>query len=103
MSYLEEYNRPVFAKLLAEPENTMDPNAIAVYIMSSGDYAKVGYIAKELTKYVHPVLNDPTLDVEVSKIRFCATHCMIGFYLTVDITKKGLWDKAVIRTSKNVM
>jgi hypothetical protein len=103
MSYLEEYNRPVFAKLLAEPENTVDPNAIAVYIMSSGDYEKVGYIAKELTKYVHPVLNDPTLDVEVSKIRFSATYCMIGFYLTVDITKKGVWDKAVIRASKNVM
>jgi hypothetical protein len=42
--------------------------------MSSGDYDKVGYIAKELTRYVHPVLNDPSLDVTVKKIHFCTTY-----------------------------
>jgi hypothetical protein len=103
MLYVEEYNRPVFAKLLAEPNNAVDPNAIAVYVMSSGDYEKVGYIAKELTQYVHPVLNDPTLDVEVNKIRFCVAFRLSGFYLTIDITKKGLWDKTVIKASKKAM
>lgn len=103
LMYLEDYNRPVFAKLVAEPENIVDPNAIAVYVMSSGDYEKVGYIAKELTQYVHPVLNDPAFDVEINKIRFCATYRMIGFYLTINITKKGSWDKTVMKASKNVM
>ena len=101
--YLEEYNRPVFAKLEAEPENATDRNAIAVYIMSSGDYDKVGYIAKELTQYVHPVLNNPSLNVEVKKICFCAIYRMIGFYVTIEITKRGLWDDAVVRASKKVV
>ena len=103
LQYLEEYNRPVFAKLEAEPENAADQNAIAVYVMSSGDYEKVGYIAKELTQHVHPVLSDPSLNVEVKKIRFCTIYRMIGFYLTIEITKKGLWDNAVVSASKKVM
>ena len=71
--------------------------------MSSGDYDKVGYIAKELTQYVHPVLNDPSLNVEVKKIRFCAIYRMIRFYVTIEITKRGLWDDAVVRASKKVV
>ncbi|CAB3986650.1 Hypothetical predicted protein, partial [Paramuricea clavata] len=42
-SYLEEYNRPVFVKLEAEPENIVDRNAIAVNVMSSGDYKILCY------------------------------------------------------------
>jgi hypothetical protein len=101
-SYLEEYNRPVFTKIEAEPENVHDKHAIAVYIMSSSDYEKVGYIPSELTKYIHPILKDPNLDVSVNRIRFCTTFQKIGFYLTIDITKKGLWDIAVVKASKNV-
>lgn len=74
LQYLEEYNRPVFAKLEAEPENAADQNAIAVHVMSSGDYEKVGYIAKELTQHVYPVLSDPSLNGEVKKIRFCTIY-----------------------------
>ena len=58
--------------------------------MSSGDYGKVGYIAKELTQHVHPVLSDPSLNDEVKTIRFCAIYRMIGFYLTIEIAKKGI-------------
>ena len=100
--YLEEHNRPVFAKLVAEPENVYDKNAIAVYVKSSSNYEKVGYIAKELTQYVHPVLSDKSHDVLVEKIRFCTTFRMIGFYLTITITKKGLWDNKVVCASKMV-
>lgn len=101
-SYLEEYNRPVFAKIEAEPENMHDKHAIAVYIMSSEDYEKVGYIPSELTKYIHPILKDPDLEVTVNRIRFCTTFQRIGFYLTIDITRKGLWYNAVVKASKNV-
>ncbi len=101
-TYLEEHNRHVFAKIEAEPDNPYDKHAIAVYVMSSSDYEKVGYIAKELTQYVHPVLYDKSLDVSVKKIRFCTTYCMVGYYLTINISKKGLWDKQVISASKRV-
>ena len=100
--YLYEHNRHIFAKLEAEPENPHDKNAIAVYIMFSADYEKVGYLASELTRFVHPLLKDPTLKVTVKQIRFCTTFLMIGFYLTIDITRTGLWEKSVIKASRKV-
>ena len=47
--YLYEHNRHIFAKLGVEPENPHDKNVIAVYIMSSADYEKVGYLASLLS------------------------------------------------------
>lgn len=40
--------------LVAEPENPMDAQAIAVYI----DYERIGYIDKEETAQVHPLLDE---------------------------------------------
>jgi hypothetical protein len=45
-TYLEEHNRHVVAKIKAEPDNPYDKHAIAVYVTSSSDYEKVGFIAK---------------------------------------------------------
>ena len=101
-SYLHEHNRPIFARIEAEPENAHDKHAIAVYISSSSGYEKVGFIARELTKYIHPILNDRHTDVDVHKIRFCTTFQKIGFYLSINITKKGLWDDEVVKASKKV-
>ena len=85
---LYEYNRQVFVKLCPEPENENDPNSISVQINYDEDepYYTVGYIARELTKYMHPIINE--LEVSVKKIRFCTTYMRIGFYLTIDVTKK---------------
>ena len=94
----------IFVKLKAEPDNLYDRNAIAVYIMASSEYKKVGYLASELTQYLHPLLNDPSLGVSVNKIRFCTTFLMIGFYLTLNIIMKGLWEKqfskVVVKSSR---
>lgn len=100
--YLYEHNRPVFVKLEAEPDNPIDKHAIAVYIMSSSNYEKVDHIARELTQFLHPLLKDPTLEVAVKKIRFSTTFLMIGFYLTINITKRGTWDKKVVEASCTV-
>lgn len=48
--FFYEHNRHVFANLDAELENPDDKNAIAVYIVSSSEYDKVGYIASELIR-----------------------------------------------------
>ena len=95
-------NRHISVKLESEPCNTVDSRAIAVFIKSSADYKKVGYIASELTQFVHPLLEEQSLEVSVRAIRFCATFLMIGFYLTIDITKRGLWERAVIKASRKV-
>ena len=100
--HLYEHNGPLFVRLRKEVDNLYDQNAIAIYIMASSDYKKVGYIARELTKFVHPLLSDLSLEVSVNKIRFSTTFLMIGFYLTIDITKTGVWEKAVVKASSKV-
>ena len=100
--YLHTYNRPVFAKLVAEPENQADKNAIAVYVMTEDDYEKVGYIPKELTMYLHGPLKASELDVSVKDVRFRTTYLLMGFYITLSISKKGAWNSFVVRASLKV-
>jgi hypothetical protein len=98
-----EHNRPAFFKLQAEPENKYDNNAIAVLIKSSSDYyEKVGYIARELTIYVHPYLSEVSFCASIKCIRFRTTFLMVGFYITITLTKKGLWHNQVVKASKSV-
>ena len=99
---LYEHDRPLFVNLKAEPDNLHDQNATAVYIMASSNYKKVGYIAHELTKFVHPLLSDPSLEVSLNKIRFSTTFLLISFYLTIEFTRKGVWEKAVVKASSKV-
>ena len=98
---LHDYNRNVYAKLEKEPDNITDSEAIAVYISVDGcgeEFQKVGYIAKELTQYLTPILKK--MNVSVRNIRFCTTYYRMGYYLTLDITKDGLWHESVIKASK---
>ena len=57
--------------------------------MSYSDYEKVGYLPTELTRLVHSLLKDPKLEVTVKQIRFCTTLLMIGFCLTIEISRTG--------------
>lgn len=99
---LYDFNRPVFVQLCLEPENENDPNAIAVQINYDEDkpYYIVGYIAKELTKYLYPFLQQ--LEVSIHNIRFCTTFERIGFYIAINITKPCLWNDQVVAASKKV-
>ena len=86
-------NRHISVKLEAEPSNFFHCREIAVLIKSSIDYKKVGYIARELTQFVHPLF-EQSLEVSVRRIRFCITFLMIGFYLSIDITKREACGKS---------
>ena len=44
-------NGQIYAKLKAEPSNTFDSPAIAVFIKTEVDYKKVGYLPSDLTKF----------------------------------------------------
>ena len=85
--YLNEYNRPVFVDLVAEPENAYDRDAIALYIMYEDEFEKVGYIPHELTQYLHPLLKTHSLEFSVKNIRFQTVYLRVGFYLTINVTK----------------
>ena len=68
-----EHNRPVYVDLRHEPENPYDENAIAVYLQNDDIFKHVGYIARELTQYVRPCLNEPGFNAQVKNIRFRTT------------------------------
>jgi hypothetical protein len=101
--YLNEYNRPVYVQLEKEPDNLHDPNAIATYVKTVDAFHKVGYIASELTQYVSPHMNGPSFDVSIKYIKLHTTFMRIGFYLTINISKKGSWHTNVVKASKSAM
>ena len=53
-SFVAKLKRGQLVMLMAEPENPFDTNAIAAYI----DYERVGYINKEETADVYPLLDE---------------------------------------------
>ena len=64
--------RNVRAKLRTETTNENDPDAIAIDLsLDNVEWMHVGYIARELTKYIHPLFDSGELiDVYVQHIIF---------------------------------
>ena len=95
-----ELSMPVFP----EPENAYDNKAIAVAIkFINDDWCKVGYIAAERTKYLHAVWSDGLdFEVNVKHIKFRTSYMKVGFYMTINLAKKGEWEPEVIRAAKKV-
>ena len=95
--------KDVTARIRPEPENEKDEKAIIVEINYGGGYKPVGYIAKELTKFLHPLkaLKKIT-DVGIKHIKFRTAFRNIGYYITIIITRKGPWGTKVIAASAKV-
>ena len=67
---------------------------------------KIGYIAKELTQFLHPLSKCGyryLTNVSLKHIKFRTSYLRPGFYATIQITRKGQWEKSVIKASKRVM
>ena len=96
------HNKDVQAQLQPEPENDYDQHAIAVLINCGGGWNKVGYIAKELTSDIHPIIERNNIKVTVARIRFRVNYLLVGFYITLNITKKGPWSSKVVKASRKV-
>ena len=99
--HLHEYNRPVDVSLEKEPDNIYDENAIAVFIRNDVAWHKAGYIASQLTQHVSPFMTGR--DLCVKHIKLCTTYSRIGFYITINLSKKGAWHPTVVKASKSVM
>ena len=96
--------RNVEAKIVPESDNPYDKNAIAVMLDYGHDWSKIGYIAKELTKFLHPLLKCGFItNVSLKHINFRTTYLRVGFYATIQVTRKGQWENSVIKASKRVM
>ena len=93
----------VSARIDGEPGNANDSNAIAVAINYGTGWVKVGYIAKELTQFIHPLIAEGKIvRVDVKHIKFCIVYMRVGYYITITISRKGQWEQQVVRASKRV-
>ena len=91
----------VQANLRPGPTNDYDSNAILVEINYGEGFKPVGYIARELTRLLNPLLGNQIVSVGIKHIKFRTTFLNIGYYITIIITKKGPWDNS-IKKSKSV-
>lgn len=100
---LHEQKKDVAVRLRPEPNNINDGNAIAIDMDYGSDWKVVGYIAKELCYYLHPLLAaDDIVNVYVEHIVFRVDFLKYGFYPKIMITRRGQWDQNVVRKSKSV-
>ncbi|XP_077977113.1 uncharacterized protein LOC144432720 [Glandiceps talaboti] len=95
----ERHNAEVF--LRHEPSNVLDTNAVAVMITTSkfGE-VRIGYIPKELTKYVLPFLN--VLKCRIAEIFYKLQWYRPGHYMQLLISKPSKWHDEVIKKSLRV-
>lgn len=94
---------PVSSTIKVEPNNPIDSSAIAVFIDYGADSCHVGYIPKELTKFIHPLIREnKIIKVEVEDINFRVAWLRAGYYIKLLITRIGQWEPYVIRASKGV-
>ncbi|XP_019636808.1 PREDICTED: exonuclease 1-like isoform X2 [Branchiostoma belcheri] len=99
-----ERNSTPQVELIPERINPLDEIAIAVCINTARGPETVGYIAKEMTQYVHPIINTNRLTcARIGRIAFRTTYENYGWFMKLLITRKGTWDRAVIRQSRHIM
>ena len=110
-TYLSEANKRIYGevrsdvdvRIQADPANKHDANAICVQVNYGSGWKLVGFLLRDLTKYVHPILNtDKLLNVTIGSIRFRAHWLTPGFYMKLLIKRKGVWPQEVIRASRKV-
>lgn len=93
----------VSAMLKPEPENEFDREAIAVHLDYRNGPCFIGYIQRELTKYLHPLLETRQItEVKVEDIRFRTSFSKFGLYIKISITRIGRWEPFVVRASLSV-
>lgn len=96
--------RNVLANIVPESDNPYDKHAIAVMLDYGQDWSKIGYISKELTRFLHPLLKHCLItNVSLKHINFRTNYLRVGFYATIQVTRKGQWENSVIKASKRVM
>ena len=98
-----EEHEEVTAHLVPMPENERDADAISVQINYGDGPCHVGYIPRELTKYIHPLLKENAITkVEIGHIIFSLKWYRVGFYMKILITRMGRWEPYVISKAMRV-
>lgn len=67
-AYLARLTGKEFVRLIPEPENPYDANAIAVHIASEGKILHCGYIPRELAKDIAPLMEGESFDCSIESV-----------------------------------
>ena len=82
---------PVKACLTPEPDKDKDSSALLVQLDYGKGLKPVGYIAKEMTPFLHPLLtSNAPVTVAVKHFKFGTLRSQIGYYMALNVTKQGL-------------
>ena len=97
--------KEVPAHLEIEPHNPVDPGGIAV-IFDTGpeNFGQqcVGYIPKELKKFVSPLLISGRIkSVKIQHIKLRLGFNPMGLYILLRVTRQGRWPNYVVMKSLN--
>lgn len=84
-------------RILPEPENPMDRNAVAFQCFVDNIWHKFGYAVREVTDELQTAIaNNLIRNAQFKAVRYIC-RCAPGFYAAVDITKNGVWSQNVVR------
>ncbi len=75
-TYLERLTGKEPVRLVPEPENPYDPNAIAVHIAIEGNVRHCGFIPREMAAEIAPLLEGESID--------CNIEAVTGGFITYD-------------------
>jgi hypothetical protein len=94
----------VQVRVSPEPDNEKDKDAISVQVNYGNDeWHHVGYIASELTRYVHNAMQSGILiECRIEHIKFRVHFYRPGYYMKLLLTIQGTWEPFVLNRSKRV-
>ena len=90
----------VHVRLTPEPKNPVDSRAIAFMCFMDGQWYRIGYVVNEILEDVHQSLaRNEIVGVKFSWVKY-VTHWRsgFGFYAGVDVSERGYWPPAVVRS-----
>lgn len=86
--------------LMPEPDNPVDKHAIAFMCSIDDKDQRIGYVVRECLQDVHEALSRGLIcKTEFAWCRYRSFRGRLGWYAAVNVTLKGKWSNAVVRSS----
>ena len=84
---------PIDVLLTLEPDNPVDKNAINVKVNYGEGFKPVGYIVRDSTRHLQPLLhNNIPITAKVKRIHFGLLNTLVGYKLHINVNKQGQWN-----------
>ena len=90
----------VAVQLKVEPDNPVDPNAVAFVCNMDGTFKRIGYVVKEAQSAVRDALHrNDVIAVRFKWVKYVSDWYRMepGYFAAVNITKRGMWPLHVVQ------